>query len=194
MTVSGNVGRGKVVKETGGQVENLIGETQPIVMSGCTMPNVDSMTFPDACDAILAAGFTGTITNAGHTADNSQAADTVNSQDPAPGGPISCTTAVTLTLAYAYPTCWDLPRQCHADYTNDGLVNTNDWPQISAGWLKAYPTAAYKANACADYNKDGVINTNDWPQISTYWLKSPPADCPANGDLNEIYDPDPGVP
>ncbi len=76
-----------------------------------------------------------------------------------------------------YPNCWNCPRQCHADVTCDGVVNTNDWPPLADGWLSFYPQARYIANACADYNKDGVINTNDWPQISSWWLKSPPADC-----------------
>jgi len=187
MTVSGNVGRGKVVQENSTQA-TLIGDTEPIVMSGCTMPDVDGLSFADACDQILAAGFPAP-TNAGSTADNSQAAGTVNSQDPAPGGPISCTTPVTLGLAYNYPTCWDLTRQCHADYSDDGLVDTADWGQIRDGWLKAYPNATYIANACADYYRDGMIDTADWPQIRDWWLKNPPADCVA-GDPAGIFDPD----
>ncbi len=193
MTVCGNIGRGKVVQEDGAQA-TLICDGQIIIPPiPCTMPDVDGMTLADANAAIRAAGFTGTITIAGHVPDNNVPPHTIVCQNPPPGAIVPCNTNITFWEAYNYPTCWDLPRQCHADYTNDGLVNTNDWPQISGGWLKCYPSAAYLANACADYNRDGCINTNDWPRISTWWLKAPPADC-MPGDPLEVFDPDPGSP
>lgn len=192
VTVTGNVGRGKVVQENGSQATLALGGATNILVhgpGGCTMPNVIGMTYANAVTAIQNAGFTGAINDDGHTADNSQAADTVNSQSLTADVVYPCSTDVNLTEAYAYPTCWDLTRQCHADYSDDGLVDTADWSQLRDGWLKAYPDPKYIANACADYYRDGLIDTADWPQIRDWWLKNPPADCVA-GDSLGIFDPD----
>jgi hypothetical protein len=191
VTVTENNGRGGVVYATGTGA-SITSTPQAITCSGvppaCTMPNVDGLSFADACDQILAAGFTGSITMTGHTADNTQTAHTINSQNPAASWNGDCATAVTLTEAYNYPTCWDAGTQCHGDCDGDNDVDTIDWPYFRDGFAKT--GATYLANSCADFDHDGDIDTIDWPEFRDHFAKAVPTGC-AGGDPLGIYDPDP---
>jgi hypothetical protein len=187
MTVTGNVGRGKVVQEDGAQA-TLVGDTQSIIMAGCTMPNVIGLTEAAAITAITGAGLPSpTVVD---VPDNANVGDVV-AQTPAAGGPIDCGTATTIDVGYAYASCWDQVSQCHGDADANSFINTDDWPAFRDSFYKQYPDAAY--NPCGDYNRSGRVDTDDWPAFRDNFYQSVDTNCvtwySSNPDPCGVYAP-----
>jgi hypothetical protein len=157
MTVTGNVGRGKVVLEDGTQATlNLAGATNvPIFLNCCPgVPNIVGMAQIAAEAAIIAVG----LTVGNETAEwNNAALDCqVLAQNPVGGTLVPSGTPVNLHVARNYPACWDWPGQYNGDCLgNDLQITLADFQVFKAAFSGAYDPAA-------DFDRDGNIGLDDF--------------------------------
>jgi len=166
LSVSGNIGRGRVVNEDATEATTNLPISIPVVVvSLCIVPDVVGDTQADATTAITTAGLSaGAVTTANS---NTMPTGRIISTDPVGETEVDCGSDVNMVRS--------IGPACKGDINASGTVNSSDIIAIAtlvgtygAGIPKSVAYGSANYNSRGDANQDEKVNSSDIIKIATW--------------------------